>query len=444
MSRSADLPPENILNRTFKVTIDQQLYESAFNQSSPLDRTLLASLIDELGRSSPKVLAIDLDLSPNPRTPPDAGDRLLKKTLFALADKDIRIILIVPEPVTTATAIKHKIAWFNELAAHQNIRFALSSIYSQDGVVLKYLDSPSGFACTVYLAEKAGGNAKDQCKPADDSYPSLAKNVFLPSLSDTLPGENKPSLLLNRPWRAALNEFAVVKNDMEQLNWNFTGFPPENRIRPYLQRQEDKSLLAIRGDDQARLDGGVVFLGGDYGLTDFYNTPAGKMAGLDIHAGAYYTIHNPIENREYWWPYIIEIILGFALTWAIHELKEFHYKNPHILLRLTYIALFFILLFGVGVFAYILLVSANIWINPAPLFLGAILHDLMSYITGETDNECPCHGGPRSKEVKYQSLSVDWSNKSFSEKTDMLSTIAIYCVVIGYALWYLISHTYFK
>ena len=224
IDKNEDLSSKKIENNTSLLVIDQKNYEINFNQRSPLDRKLLAQYIKKISESNPKILAIDLDLSPNPNIL--VSD---EKSLDSLCDKDLvenkneddglkeslseiskktKVVLLFPEPVQCMSVRNRKIKWVQNTLenGNGNIYFALGKIFEQDGMSLKYIDAESNFSKTIYSLYREGEENKTH-----------KKNFFL-KIINQLYGiiKNEENLSSDR-YGFLINEIGIDERSLSKL-----------------------------------------------------------------------------------------------------------------------------------------------------------------------------------------------------------------------------------
>ena len=254
--KTGDLNKENrIEDNTSLLIINQKNYEVNFNQSSPLDRKIIAQYIEKISKSNPEVLAIDLDLSPNPNIEGgngclldynklcskdhdktleknENGDELLFKALKNISERT-KVVLLFPEPVESMAVKERKIEWIQNVleCGHGNIHFALGTIFEQDGMSLKYIDAPSNFSKTIYSLYEKSEEYSEYGSYGDNFFIKIIKFIYdfiedesnsYSSNNDFLINkiskeENVLSHLLNKNLRNEININKVYKDYLEPL-----------------------------------------------------------------------------------------------------------------------------------------------------------------------------------------------------------------------------------
>ncbi len=459
----AEAVPSKIEKDLTKIIINQALYEDVFNQSSPLDRKELTALFKKLAEFKPAVVAVDLDLSPNPTE----QDNDLFEQIINMATTccpPIKVVLIVPEPVRPSlldrkcradqdgelagnfnekqSALCTKYNWMQELL-NNGVNFGMSSIYTLDGMALKYFNAPfslAGMACKAKYPQ-------EMCKPGHEPHGQPEK-AYIDLLTQVDLNKNRQAtkLLLNRTWRNHLDESFILENYLTPFNLEFLDHHQSNTIYPI--KDENTGSLTIPEEYRDQIEGKIVFVGGDYGITDYYKTAVGSMPGIDLHFGALYSMLFPVEGDEYWWPYLLEIFFGFWIGLAVHWLLHFHQKHPHIVLRFIILSAVLLILLLLALLSYLLLKHFNFWINPAPLFIGILIHNLVAFLMGEKKSE---HGIVAHTDNLQASTGLppdtnperEHGKASLYQRSDKPLSYLMYLLIVGYALNYLSSHAPF-
>ena len=323
------------------ILIDDATYETRFKQESPLDRSLLTGIIGELLRHEPKVLVIDLDLSPGP-----PGNHTSRSTaeseLYSLIKShhtktQTEIILITPQPVFDRDFASNKATWMKEMCG-PHVHFALPDIPIISGLALRYDNTPTALAVQVERA--------------------------LSGSSSTDPICTQDSTALTRYTRKNANT-RTDESDTELLNYRFV-----SSIAPKDLKE------ACPGDkcSGAELSGSVLFFGGRYSPTDSYNTPVGILSGALLHAGSFYSIKQPIGKTNHPFAYLLDIMMGCILGMIIFKLASMYREQQSlaaIVLNLVVQPIFPYLMI---IISGLMLSKWNLWLNPAPMIFGMAIH----------------------------------------------------------------------
>lgn len=353
------------------VLLDDLDYEQRFGQASPLNRQVLTEMISNLlgGATPPKVLAIDLDLSPSPQSAPNQDlfsqikaenalycalqgyspneatycPQSLVKATSANAPK---IVLITPQPVFSSVLVDAKIAWIEQLCS-VGIQFGLPDIMSSQGLVMGYQGNKLSF---IHEVARAGGEQPQ-------------------SRHNTICNDSKLQRMLMEKYSPLPNE-QQYSSKVEPLNFDF-----ERHIKVV----DYRDLCRINSScDVSSLAGKVVFFGGHYGLLDVYETPLGDMSGVQLHGASYYSLRNPVSKVAHLQSYLLEILFGTAIGISFYRLACSFHRRKSIISLLANLSLpLFLVLVGTLVNG-VLIRYQNVSLNLAPLVFGMFIH--ISYV----------------------------------------------------------------
>jgi len=346
------------------LTISPKLYETAFKQVSPLDRSSLATLIGKLAERKPKMLVLDLDVSPDA-----PGQDVLDKTLIDLANQGTQIVLATPFPVFSEPLFQAKFKWMTKLCNEANIRFADSRLPVTQGVNLRYFKGRNA------LGDVAHAWKSNSKKPAAISPCAQVQQ-----------GENFAGFLDANMQHAELDA-RISSQYVDQVH-----------LDPATLRRTLGSVEDI-GDDlsapaKLNLVGKTVFLGGDYSGADRFQTIArpAPVPGVVVHAAAYNGARHNLSRISHWLAFLVDVIIGtvagmlFHHSWARHNGAQHRLAaagnkdwSRYMVARL-WLAANFLLLAGV---IWVILQSAaclldwHLWSNPAPMVLGIFIKSLL-------------------------------------------------------------------
>jgi len=399
----------------FLFIIKQSAYETYFNQCSPLDRGILSEMLSffDTEGNRPKVLAIDLDLSPNHEpgkcidknndgklSPSDNNnkDTKLLCRLESIAKNGTELVLVVPEPVLTKKAREAKLSWMKRLlSSSKHVHFGISTLLNHDGVVLKYIKAPSTFAHAIMRSVKNIENKNNDNKEVT-SMEVMRQPYDGGNLNPAL--EKSLSLLINRKWRNGLNEYDFFKDQhIKILNPDYIKLPDKHIIELKETEKKDtdteKFHESFANLGSLKIKDKIVILGGDYGTTDYSITPHGKYTGVMLHYAAYYSIINREKKVINWVEFVLDIIVGFFLSLYLHWILKINFLIKHIILRMIPVVSVIAVIMLLGFFSLLLFQKSDIWINPAPLFVGILIEVLVKFIVDgkeKTDNKIEVPG----------------------------------------------------
>lgn len=346
------------------LTIPTEVYESAFGQASPLDRTKLVALLGKLAAEKPRMLVIDLDLSPE-----GPGQATLDEALVKIAQQGTQLLLATPFPVYSETLFQAKFAWMKQLCGEKNIRFADTRLPVTQGVNLRYFKGRNAL----------GDVAHAWVPPAQDPAPPWPCNRVLD-------GENHAAFLDANTQQAEI-EARISSQYTEQVHLD-----PATLRRTLASVADIGNDLSIPAD--LALTGKTVFLGGDYSGADRFQTIArsAPVPGVVVHAAAYNGArHNP-SRISHGLALLVDVIIGtlagllFHFTWARHNGAQHRlaaagrqdwslYLTARLWLALNFLllAIFIWIIMEAAVF----LLDKHLWSNPAPMVLGIFIKSLL-------------------------------------------------------------------
>jgi len=325
-------------------TINDTLYEDTFKQASPLDRNELYEIIAAILRHKPKVLAIDLDLSPSPikefsESYEVAAQEKLNRLLIENA-KTTEIILITPVKVRTEPLVEMKKKWMSMLCDAQ-INFGLPYLYSRQGVVLRYLDDPNTLAWQV--ASASGLDRENKSRSIKDHDRTICDHT----------GDELKKYISTR-----LDH--EVTDESKLLNFEFTDYiEPMGRARVEVINQVGSEMASK-----------VVFLGGSYGRADKYETPAGHFAGVYLHGASLLSIFKSINKFNVVYKYLLEFVFCVFMGFCFYRLAAWYRDSPTVLSVLVNMGLPVVLIVFFSKVAGYALLSTDIWFNTIALIVG--------------------------------------------------------------------------
>lgn len=376
------VPPEVLL-------LSRELYETAFDQRSPLDRAKVADLLSKLpldDSKRPSTVVLDIDLSNNGQDP---GQHALDRVLKAMVEQGINLVFPLPPPVQTLKAVQHKSHWISEACRWQtqvkaggkmpgSVIFATPELEVHGGLVLQYRQSDLDLGVAALrpkLVRKIGDEGSldyDICNRSASEIETLV----------TLDAEDRARHLTSlggdnsglRPFNSSY--FGIVKAHLHVFN----------ELGPTAQSVIDGIDLSNR----------TVFVGGSYDDKDRFRTPLDPdglpVEGVTLHAATYYSMIDPVSVEEGFLTLLLDVAIGFVVGmlflkgWNLHhkalrhrrEYKDWHgYWYP----KLTLLALLAgaaAIAVGLVAFAAHWLYPYNIWISPGPIVLGMFVKLLLT------------------------------------------------------------------
>ncbi|MDB4322161.1 CHASE2 domain-containing protein [bacterium] len=399
------------------VLLDDLDYETQFGQASPLNRHLLSDMISNLlgGVTPPKVLAIDFDLSPSPKVAsakdsPGSGYTADEEKLYCmlgLPDSNnaadcpkpqqkkppnltTKIVLITPQPVFYPDLVSRKVDWMAE-RCKRGIQFGLPEIMYSQGLVMEY--QVSGISLINEVA-----------RAADSIIPGTRNRICGDSnLQRSLVEKNAP--------RA---DKSLLHTETKLLNFNFDR---HINLLDYRQLCPTKGVCDVTG-----LANKVVFFGGHYGVSDIYDTPIGKLSGVQLHGASYYSLLHDVPEVVHSLGYLIEILFGTLIGISFFRLAcSFRHRQSLMGLLLNMSMQPLVLLVALFINGYLLRFH-NITFNLAPLAFGMAIH--VAFVRLESEQMKP----------------PDDSVLFFGIKDSGIKT-ALYWITVGLGWYFVVKHS---
>jgi CHASE2 domain-containing sensor protein len=353
------------------LAVGETMYETAFRESAPLDRAVLAQALGKVAAQRPRLLVVDLDLSPGPDGAPDAAaqDQLDATLIRLAAEHAVRIELAAPLPVKSDALRKQKFAWMQKMCG-AGLVFAQTGLTLSQAAVLRYDAEGTGLGQTA---------ARIWAQP---------DRVFQGELCDLVASGERYAVFLSSLWLAV-----PVPS-------------PENfeRQRPiearYLRStaSDPRPIDALDGAaGETDLTGRAVFIGANFNPSDSFLTAWGERPGVAIHAGIFVSALHPIAPLSHRIAFLLDIAIGvlagvlFHFTWHRYALAERTVQTaPGSPLRAYGVARLwlmgnFALLIGIVLaFLYLsgLLFGYNIWVNPGPILIAVFFKNLLGSRAG--------------------------------------------------------------
>lgn len=385
------LNKSKIENRPIKVVvITNEMFERDFDQASPLDRTKLTRLFNNLlaAKNAPAVLAVDLDLSPSPSYP-QAEKQFTADLIAAVKTSVTQLILITPMPTMLPASIKTKLDWMREMCA-SGVHFALPDIVGTQNTIMSM---PVGTPILGYeayrVAERLGDDyLRRQFRTSVNPF----NDDFIPQICEFTNQELKGILQI-----LGMRVPAIEAKDYLRINFKF----PESID---LIRLSSLESLDSGSEDLSRLKDHVVFLGGDYGSSDKYLTPVGTLSGLYLHVAAYYSyvfkvsvLTKPVALVVDFLTAVLFFVLFLCVRNQIANTRTMTFRLVRVFLP---VALSFLAVLS----AALALGWWNVWLHPATVITGMGTYMTVVHPSGfadATDNQQNLHIDRLLKYVIY-------------------------------------------
>jgi hypothetical protein len=357
------------------VLISNQAYERVFHQESPLSRPVLRVLLEEIASNRPKVIAIDIDISPGPSgARSNQGQSELDQWLLEDSKKNTQYVLVTPFPVSDEKLIQEKYVWVKKMC-EAGITFAYPHVGTSQGYALRM--SPTTPSLGVLAHSKFSSPEKEsslQFDPCILVAGGLEQAIFLNSLVD-------PALIIPTASFGAmlpLTPDAIEQSLASSILW---------RGESYLQ------LKAISSGD-------IVFLGSSYDPRDTLMTTSGVQPGVIFHAATTQTLISPTKKISHAMALCFDVVLGitagFLFSWgwkqyhrARNTLKDANESifGAYVKVR-AWLALNFLLLVSwlcIIFFFSAALLRAQIWASPAAMIIGVFVKALIASRQSSSD-----------------------------------------------------------
>jgi hypothetical protein len=329
------------------ITFGNEMFEQRFHERSPLDRAQLKEILSKIVDRRPKLVVIDLDLSPGPVGNDDAQtelDEFLKQHAG-------QIVSITPFPAATPNLRQIKYKWMKEMC-EAGVRFGLPDIRQTQGVVLRHSTSPDMLANVAYNAVQASKGAS----PTPCEQVRNPKRDAVPFLSPFRRGDTAEARPINYRYFEDV-PVAIITSD---------SYPNPSRL-----------------SDLPDLKDRIVVFGGTYGPFDKYLTPIGELDGVMLHAAAFFTRWKPIEPTNRSMAYLgdlgISFLLGLLFHWVwakYHHLRtdtgsadgRAYREIASVLVagNLAFLGVLIVCVMVAGTF----FLRIGYWLNPGPMIIG--------------------------------------------------------------------------
>ncbi len=416
ISDQKETGPTRVFEPTGKpviVTLTDELYETRFGQRSPLDREELARIIAELtgmkwrceeasdgetpscrwcpasDANRPRLLVIDLDLSPGPsadKADASKSDLTAEERLDALIlalGKEMRVVLMNPIWVVTPELIEKKAEWMQRLcmlspespSPARGIVFGFSELVSEQSILLKhdrFSPTIAGLAAVALLEDQSGPfSLNDKQQGLLKKWQAGIEDGDINPLCDLVTlGERY--FLMSPDWRSKSDvRLTTPSKKLYPIYWPIINETESLR----LGKCNAFGISQQLPDIQERTD--VIFLGGDYGSSDKFNTPYGIVDGVYAHAASFGTYLHPTSKTSKLVVFLIDIVFGIIFGLALHASWHKVLDSEGAFQRVRNQSIHFTLFFGgiVGLLfvSGVLMIEVRIWLQPAPLLLGAYL-----------------------------------------------------------------------
>jgi hypothetical protein len=364
--------------------IDDTTFEDRFKERSPLDRNELAKLFDQIRDRAPKLLVVDLDLSPGPA--PSTGENRAQETLDNALKAYARdqVLLATPLPARSYELAVQRLQWMKGLCS-AGVHFAHTALFHSGSHVLRYDPTlPSLGPVAARLARVR----LDDPKPFEEPEPCDLVAAELRDIERTQGERSDQSgnrlgqrtlgaaYFLQAPPSVAYHVDNEHARRLVPLNFGYERFVRRQCLTP---SAADECAAFADSDVKDQ----VLFLGGSWGQEDMHMTPSGRREGVMLHAAAFHSEQVRVSDRYKPLAAAAGILFGLIIAFLMGKLWRgyFHalYKEPQtlqlIVVRYAYSGLSALLVLGtlwVIAQSSAWLMQHGVWLDPLPL-LGVLL-----------------------------------------------------------------------
>lgn len=363
--------------------IDDEAFEGRFRERSPLDRGELARLLEEIRAAAPRLLVVDLDLSPGPAptTEESRAQSALDDALRAFAPN--QLLLATPLPSRSYDLALLRLRWMHELCA-AGARFAHTALFHSGAYVLRYdptLPSLGTVAARMGEVQQDDRIAEPEpCELVAEQMRDIERDGAGARAQPGEPARQRTlgaAYFLQAPPSAAYYIDNGQARQLAPINFGFERF-----VRRYCLSAGAANDDCATFDDGAAKDQ-VVFLGGAWGEEDLHPTPVGRREGVTLHAAGFHSEQVPVSSRFRPLATVAEFVLGLIVAFVMGSVWSGYfralYAEPQTLQRITtryaYAGLAALLVVGtLWVIAQSSgwLMQHGVWLDPLPL-LGVLL-----------------------------------------------------------------------
>jgi CHASE2 domain len=383
----ADTPLENFA----VVYIDGNRHADHYSGRSPLPRDKLVADLKKIYAAKPKIVAIDLDLSPTfDAMKAEASDDFRKQgELNDLLDANAeKTILITPFPMDEGPRNKYagqKLKWMIDRCSSEDkdgnpktpAVFAEPHLRETFGYVIEYFDKDFALGKLIYphLTAKTRNTEKRSKSPCELAHESLCS------------GKPQDNIYLNSDnWESTSEDkkihFKILDTWVRGINLCDIFQPGDEGT---CRNEADKTK-----NEQTSIEGKVILFGANYGQDDLYTTPLGAKYGLNLHAAIAASEATPI-SFDHAIDVILDVVVGFLFGLWVHkawgkyfefatspESEPDSFQNGSKRLRayrwlVALIGGYFFILVALIVFSFWLL-SFGIWLSPIAISVGMLIH----------------------------------------------------------------------
>jgi len=310
--------------------ITEEEYKLGFHGISPLSRARLAELVNVMVKLKAKVIALDIDISD-----PSSEDRKLSDAIGRASAAGIPIV-VIGNPMVIEDKPPLNEDFFFDLRPYKDERlhttedgFMLFEDMSPGsqwmdkviyGGTLFRLDTDRVFRMGegFYMIKNKGLKYNLSYLPVPSfpvavaaAYRGISQEALMEALLNV--HDNKITLSNTRDERREDIYIHLARGNRVIPNFigNYEYFDREVNLRGLLEEYRSNQV-----ERETIFKDKIVIVGGAFDKKDFYMTPVGRMAGMEILANITQSIINGslITPTSFWKAFIIQVILGIAVA----------------------------------------------------------------------------------------------------------------------------------
>jgi hypothetical protein len=383
------------------VLIDDQTFERRYLERSPLNRCRLLEDLTAIYAAEPRLVAIDLDISPaaliaaarnnkSENSDARAAAKLPSEDEVACEEGVHRLIrekssektkigtvMMTPFPAVTTDLDEAQKTWVAEMKKAPYVRFGNADLPVEYGVVVNQFARGDSFAGAAHdLYDQLNPNRHTAAKQS--ALPVSAAHANATPATADMPKERESELERINP-RLYVSGILPVSYTEESKEEDAT----RSRIQPQPSTKEQVRRFQQRLTEALKqVPDRVVFYGGAYGMDDVFVTPLGQLYGVEVQAAAYLSRIFKIGAKE-GLALLGDIVFALLFSLLIAFCwKRYFTKRMSTHPRDRQLAVINLLWLAGGVIAAALFLSgvsllilrwSGIWLSPVPIAIGMLL-----------------------------------------------------------------------
>ncbi len=348
------------------VGIEETRYAQYYDRITPLPRCKLRDDLRIIFNQNPRLVAIDLDLSPTILNQNSSRKEPLKLDLSAsqceegitrdLEKQRIPVVLLTPRALPEENFERYapaKHEWMRRLCASEHIMFAEPFLPVNWGAVTQYYRSPSSFGVVVdAVARNKTEFVRAPCRVLGLPKYGYQKNKYL---SDKRAGDATEENLTRA-------DEATEENSLRRIHFS--------KFHKYVSQVRWEGGGTLNG-----LKGKAVLFGARYGQEDLHVTPLGDMHGVDIHGAAAASELDPVRDLDLM-NIFLDVGLGIGFGVVVHFFWKRYFDSS---IRgspvaywwlVSFVLAYAIVVMGAACVAFLLLNAWGVWLSPISMAIG--------------------------------------------------------------------------